>query len=222
MASDELKLLIHTAKAPEEKPEGARAKPRRFRIKTRLSFQERLLRNSCIACAVLLGVLALGNFNTPWARKASDTIEQALTMQINLDESLGQLSFVQKLMPESALVFFNLSGGSELQKPVQGELSHAYSEAQPWLMFDCAAGSTACAAAEGSVAAVSQLSDGSYGILIDHGDGMESVTAGLSEVNVQTGDKLLRGAAIGSAAESVFFELRQGGNPMDPTEMLGL
>ncbi|MBQ8506638.1 MAG: M23 family metallopeptidase [Clostridia bacterium] len=220
MASDELKLLIHTANPPQSAPDAP--KPRRIRIKTRLSFQERLLRNSCLACAVLLGVLALGNLNQPWAKHAAESIEHALTMEIDLDESLGQLSFVQRLMPESALVFFNLSGDHELQQPVQGELSHPYSAAQPWLMFAAEPGTAVCAPADGTVAAVSQLSDGSWGILIDHGEGMESVVANLKECAVQTGDKLLKGAAIGTAAGGLFLELRQGGEAADPTEKLGL
>lgn len=220
MASDELKLLIHTSNPPESVPEAHRQ--RRIRIKTRLSFQERLLRNSCLACAVLLGILALGNLNTPWARKASDSIEHALTMEIDLDKSLGQLQFVQKLMPESALVFFNLSGDHALQQPVHGDLAHPYSSAQPWLMFAAEPGEAVCAAADGTVAAVSKLSDGTYGILIDHGKGLESVTASLDEISVQNGDKLLRGAAIGTAAGNLFFELRQGGEAIDPSEMLGL
>ena len=228
MASNDLKLSIHTARNPESEQEAApmrrsRARNRRrSRLRAGLSFQERLLRNCFLACAVLLGILALGNLQQPWARKAADGIEQALTMKIDLDESLGQLSFVRNLMPESALVFFNLSGDHELMQPVQGELTHAYSASQPWLMFDTEPGAAVCAVADGTVSAVSQLSDGSYGVLIDHGEGRESVTACLLEVAVQTGDKLVRGAQLGFAGDSVYFELRQGGESADPTEAMGL
>lgn len=225
MASDDLKLLIHTANRPSGSPPAA-VRPhnsaRRLRIKTRLSFQERLLRNSLLACAVLLGVLALGNLNQPWAVKASRSIEQALTMKVDLDQSLGRLSFVQKLMPESALVFFNLSGDSELRAPVQGACTHAYQSAQPWLMFSAEPGVNVCAAADGTVAAVSPLSDDSYGVLVDHGEGLESVTANLRDVCVQAGDAVLRGGALGTAGDSVYFELRQGGESVDPTERMGL
>lgn len=231
MASDDLKLLIHTASIPSAEPDptGRPArKPasartgRRLRIKTRLSFQERLLRNSFIACAVLLGVLALSNVQQPWAIKASHSIEQALTMKVDLDQSLGQLSFVRKLMPESALVFFNLSNDHELLAPVQGALSHPYQSAQTWLMFEADAGTSVCAAADGSVSAVSPLSDGTYGVLIDHGEGRESVTANLAEVALHPGDQVLRGSAIGTASGDVYFELRQGGEAVDPTELMGL
>ena len=228
MASNDLKLSIHTASKPESASEptsGRRARSqmrRRARLRAGLSFQERLLRNCFLACAVLLGVLALGNLQQPWAKKAADGIEQALTMRIDLDESLGQLSFVRNLMPESALVFFNLSGDHELIQPVQGELTHAYSASQPWLMYDTEPGEAVCAVADGTVSAVSQLSDGSYGVLIDHGEGRESVTVCLMEVAVQSGDKLVRGADIGTAGDSVYFELRQGGESADPTEAMGL
>ena len=220
MASDNLKLTIHTTGQSDSNPPPRPAK--RIRIRTRLSFQERLLRNSFLACAVLLGVLALGNLNQPWAVKTADSIQQALTMTIDLDESLGQLSFVRKLMPESALVFFDLQGGSEFARPAKGDLSHANSEVQPWLVFEAEAGSTAYAVADGTVSALSPISDGSYGLLIDHGDGMESVTANLSEVHVQPGDPVLRGASIGVCAGPLYFELRQGGEPIDPTGKLGL
>lgn len=220
MASDNVKLTIHTSGQPDEPTQFHPS--RRIRIRTRLSFQERLLRNSCLACAVLLGILALGNLNQPWAVKAADSIQQALTMTIDLDESLGQLTFVRKLMPESALVFFDLQGGSELARPVKGNPTHSYSETQPWLMFEAEENTSVCAAEAGTVAAVSPLSDGSYGLLIDHGNGLESVLANLNEVLLQPGEQVIRGAAVGTCADSLYFELRQNGKPIDPSEKLGL
>lgn len=222
MASEKPEIRIHTAGIPDPKTEKRAPQRRRMRIKTRLSFQERLLRNSCLACAVLLGILALGNLQQPWAKKAANSIEQALTMRIDLDRSLGQLSFVQKLMPESALVFFNLGNSHELTLPVQGELTHAYSAAQPWLMFSCKEGSGVCAPADGTVSAVSPLSDGGFGVLIDHGNGLESIAAGLTDVSIHAGDEVLRGGMIGSADGSIYFELRQGGEAIDPSEKMGL
>ena len=218
MAIDHPNVQIHTSNIPST-PE---RRARRLRLKARLSFQDRLLRNSFLACAVLLGILALGNVNAPWATKASDGIRQALTMEIDLDESLGQLSFVQKLMPESALVFFNLSSGSEYAKPVQGELVHRYDAVQPWLMFACAAEESVCAPADGMVSAVSPLSDGSLGVLIDHGSGLESVLAGLTEASIQSGDQVLRGGAIGKSGETLYYELRENGEAIDPAERMGL
>ena len=188
----------------------------------KLSAGDRMLRNTAVACALLLGVLALGNIRQPWAMRASETVQRALTMHIDLDSSIGRLSFVRDWMPESALVFFNLDGGAELAAPVSGELKHAYSDDQPWLLFACPEDSPVCAAADGTVTAVSELSGGSTGVLIDHGEGMETVYAYLSSASVQPGDAVSRGQALGQSAAQLYFELRQSEVAVDPTERMDL
>lgn len=190
--------------------------------KKRTSFHDRLLRNSCIACAVLLGVLALSHVDQPWAQKASDRIEKALTMKIDLDQSIGQMSFVQKIMPESALVFFNLSGASDMHKPIEGTLSHAYSVDQPYLIFECKENQSVYMPSDGTVAAVSRLSDGAWGILLDHGNGVESVISGLERLDISAGDMLKQGDALGTCRNKIYFEMRSGGEAVDPTQHLGL
>lgn len=188
----------------------------------KLSAGDRMLRNTAVACALLLGVLALGNIRQPWAMRASETVQRALTMHIDLDSSIGRLSFVRDWMPESALVFFNLDGGAELAAPVSGELKHAYSDDQPWLLFACPEDSPVCAAADGTVTAVRELSGGSTGVLIDHGEGMETVYAYLSSASVQPGDAVSRGQALGQSAAQLYFELRQSEAAVDPTERMDL
>lgn len=174
-----------------------------------------------MACAVLLGVLALGNIRQPWAEKASEGIERALTMRINLDDSLGELTFVRELMPESALVFLNVSGGAAMARPAEGTVAHAWSSLQPWTLFE-GEDAPVRAVGAGTVTAVSQLSGGGYGLLIDHGEGLESVYANLGEVSVASGDAVERGDALGVTGDGLYFELRSGGESVDPAERLGL
>ena len=218
-------LQIHTQLRPEEPIVSVRkGRTRRWsrphRPKERLTRGERLLRNSVIACAALLGVLALGNLDEPWAVKAREGVRQALTMRIDLDDSLGELTFVRDLMPDSALVFLNVSGGGAMLAPVDGEITHAWTALQPWTLFTGEGDVRATGA--GTVTAVSPLSDGLYGVLIDHGEGLESVCANLSGVRVAAGDTVNRGDALGTFAGGLYFELRQGGESIDPAERLGL
>ena len=235
MSENQGTLRIHTQLRPEP-PEGVRGRSGRNnpsrrpeKRRRRAAFRrskprsgERLLRNSAIACAVLLGILALGNIRQPWAEKAAESIERALTMHIDLDDSIGDLTFVRQIMPESALVFLNISKGPELTLPVDGELLHAWSEMQPWVMFGCAADAPVFADDAGTIAAVSELSDGQYGLLIDHGGGLESVYAGLKDVAVEPGDAVERGQSVGAAGEDLYFEFRSAGDSADPSERLGL
>ena len=217
--------------ADREIPDSAPGRPRisshsgrkrSGRARRRLSAGDRLLKNSAIACAVLLGVLALGNIDQPWAEKAAEGIERALTMHIDLDESIGELTFVREIMPESALVFLNVSGGAELTRPVDGSVTHAWNELQPWLVFQCENGAPVFAADAGTVSAVSPLSDGRFGLLIDHGEGRESVYAGLAAASVQTGDEVARGQQLGTAADALYYEYRRAGESVDPAGKMGL
>lgn len=232
MSDGNTRLRIYSQIEPktESVPDAAPKRTHRVRFskphsagpKEPLCFSDRLLRNSALACALLLGILALGNIDHPVTRRASQSIERALNMHIDLDDSIGSLSFVRELMPESALVFFNLSGEHELARPVSGELTHPYAESQPWLLFSCPAGSSAVSAADGTVTAVSELSGGTYGILIDHGSGLESVYAYLSEAAVQAGDTVKKGDKIGLSSASVYFELRENETAVDPSSRMGI
>jgi len=214
--------LNHSAAQPKRQQRLLRRKKHEPKQPEKLTYGDRLLRNSALACALLLAILTVGNINQPWARSASQSVQQALTMRIDLDETIGNLSFVRELMPESALVFLNLSGESELARPVNGELTHAFTEAQPWLVFDCDNASSVCAAADGTVTAVSELSGDTMGILIDHGGGLESVYAFLSGADVESGDIVHRGDVIGSSEASVYFELREGDISVNPAGRMGL
>lgn len=229
MSEEKNRLRIHAQITPETpvQPAEPDGKRHRFRPNTgkpreKLTFSDRLLRNSALACALLLAILAMGNINQPWARSASESIERALTMHIDLDESIGGLTFVRNLMPESALVFLNLSGEKELAVPVDGALVHEYSDAQPWLMFECTDGSEVVAVADGTVTAVSELSGETVGILIDHGNGRESVYAYLSKAIVEPGDVIQRGQAVGISEINVYFELRESEAAVNPTQLMGL
>ena len=205
---------------------GARKKdrqtPRHTIVPAKSDPADRLLRKSCIACAVLLGVLTVANIDQPWAKKAAEGIEQALTMRIDLDETIGELTFVRELMPESALVFLNITGKDRLRMPVEGVLSHPWNEMQPWLMFDCEEGLNVSAADSGTVTAVSPLSGDLWGVLIDHGNGYESVYAHLSEACVASGDVVEQGRMIGTSGEHLYFEWRINGEAADPGELPGL
>ena len=231
MSENHASLHIHTQMTPEAEPIAATTRPTRNRKagrrraasrgRPRAGFGDRLLRNSAIACAALLGILALSNVQKPWAQKAAEGIERALSMHINLDDSIGELTFVRQIMPESALVFLNVSGGSELTPPADGDIAHPWSAMQPWLLLD-GEKRPVCAPAGGTVTAVSALSDGRSGLLLDHGEGLESLVAGLDEVTVQTGDAVSRAQTLGSCEGGLYFELRQDGQSVDPTGRLGL
>ncbi len=224
-----LKRPPKAAKANVEQPRpkpAAKPKPAvgihsaQRKMRQSLSVTDKLLRNSAIACALLLTVLALQNVNQPWTQNATAQLKQVLTMRIDLDESLGRLNFVRGLVPDTALVFWNMGSGDRLDLPVQGTIAHAYSAMQPWVEFVCKPQQSVIAADKGTVVAVMQGSAGDWTLLIDHENGEQTVYAYMAQALVKPGDLVEKGGQIGvtkdEEASRLYFELRKDGQPQDP------
>lgn len=190
------------------------------KLKSQLTATEKLLRNSAVACALLLTVMALQNMDQPWTRNTTDKIKQAITMRIDLDESLGRLNFVRGLVPDTALVFWNMGEGGRLQLPVNGTISHEYTDMQPWVEFVCNPQQPVVAVEKGTVSAVGQSAQGDWTLLIDHEGGEQSLYAYLSQALVKVGQTVDRGAQVGITedqdASRLYFELRKDGVPQNP------
>lgn len=227
------RTVIHTGMLPpeaktEQKPklEGARSGKRRLkrsseggsRSKTRKNagFSERLLRNTAIACTLLLGILTIRNIDRPWSRAAINGIESALTMRIDPDAGLGRLSFVKSIIPESTLVFFNMSG-AEAVEPVNGDIVHRYSDGQPWTVYSCDPAAEVRSTMSGTVSAVACMESGDWCVMVDHGEGVETMYAYMDKPSVDAGDRVACGETIGAArGESLYYEYRQDGASVEP------
>ena len=137
--------VVHTLLKPEDTVANNTKKPeiKKTKARRRVGFSERLLRNTAIACTLLLGILALKNVDAPWSQAAVSGIEAALTMRIDPDASLGEMSFVRSFIPESTLVFFDMSSSSPIE-PVEGANVHEFMDGQPWTMYSCDTDNTRC------------------------------------------------------------------------------
>lgn len=88
-------------------------------------------------------------------------------------------------------------------------------------------GSPAVAYRDGQVVAVASLPAYGHVVVIDHGGHLASVYAHLSTVEVLEGDRVARGAPIGSVGATgqvtgphLHFEIRLNGEPQDPADLL--
>ena len=209
--------VIRTSFRPETpKPEKQPRKKRR-----KLTFSERLLRNTAVACALLLAILTVKNLDAPWAGAAMDGIESALTMRLDPDMPLEKMSLVQKWVPESTLVFLGISGKGAAT-PVSGEEEHPFYAGQPWTIFACPESAGVRAALSGTVSAVGQMESGDWYVLMDHGDGLESLYAYLEKPPVAAGDGLERGAELGRVrGMRLYYEMRKDGQSIDPSQVQG-
>ena len=84
------------------------------------------------------------------------------------------------------------------------------------------AGELVRATAAGRVRYVGELPGYGRGVAVDHGDGYVSLYGRLGAVRCTVGDEVGDADVLAEAAgSSVYFELAQGGTPMDPTSWLG-
>jgi septal ring factor EnvC (AmiA/AmiB activator) len=64
-------------------------------------------------------------------------------------------------------------------------------------------------------------------VILDHGDGFFTVSGHLADIYVEVGDPIAEGDTLGTVGEtgslrgpSLYFEVRQGGSPLDPADWL--
>ncbi len=132
----------------------------------------------------------------------------------------------------------DIDSSRKLKKPVDSEITEPYAERDGVGMdgssfhkgvdFKVKEGDTVCAADGGKVIAASDKNNG-YGIcvIIDHGNGMATLYAHLSEASVSVDDEVEQGDEIGKAGhtgkiygDGLHFEVRIDGQHTDPMNYL--
>jgi murein DD-endopeptidase MepM/ murein hydrolase activator NlpD len=122
----------------------------------------------------------------------------------------------------------DLSPGSLFAWPVVGQITQGYSEKHPALDLGAPYGSSVYAAQAGTVTLSGWARTGyGYTVILDHGEGMQSLYSHMKGTWVTVGQKVERGQLIGevgstghSTGPHVHFELRVDGKRVDPSGYL--
>ncbi len=183
------------------------------------SFADRLTRNVAVAAALLLCAVAVRNAALPQAKDVFTAIQASVTM--DLDETLGKLTFVSNLLPESALVFWNSNETVQVAAPVHGDIVHVYHEEEPYIAL-LGVSTDVRVAADGEVMNVAHGDGEERVVRVRHEDGLETLYGNLLECFVAEGDQVYAGDIIGETAakQPVFFEVRRNGRSVDPVPLM--
>jgi murein DD-endopeptidase MepM/ murein hydrolase activator NlpD len=122
----------------------------------------------------------------------------------------------------------DLSPGSPFAWPVVGQITQGYSEEHPALDLGAPYGSPVYAAQAGTVTHSGWARTGyGYTVILDHGEGVQSLYSHMKGDWVTVGQKVERGQLIGevgstghSSGPHVHFEIRVDGQRVDPTGYL--
>jgi len=112
-------------------------------------------------------------------------------------------------LPESAMVFLESSDEIEICAPTMAEVTHVWSQEEPWLEYACLGGVKACS--DGEVMTVVRNREDEYTVRLSHENGYESVYSGLTDVKLKENDRVFSGEQLGGAKGFAAFELRKDG-----------
>ena len=205
--------VIVPPKETEKENEMKWVKPRKK------DFAERLTRNVAVAAALLLCAVAVRNAALPESKDVFSAIKDSVTL--NLDESLGKLTFVSNLLPESALVFWDSNETVQVSAPVHGDIVHVFNEEEPYISL-LGVSTDVRVAADGEVMNIAHGDGEERVVRIRHDSGLETLYGNLQECYVAEGDQVYEGDIIGEteAKQPVYFEVRRNGRSIDPVPMM--
>lgn len=110
--------------------------------------------------------------------------------------------------------------------PVAGEVTTRYGQADAFggtsrgLTFKGRSGAVVVAPYDGSVLFAGPFKGYGLILIVEHANGYHSLLAGLGRIDSQVGQRVLTGEPVGAMAtdgsQSLYFELRRGGQPINP------
>lgn len=178
--------------------------------------KKRRLRNMVLSSAAVF-CLTIGSIALIANTDKAEMVLNHVTTDFEYDETLGRLQFVSSVLPESAMVFLESSDTDtaiEVFSPVSGNLTHVWSQSEPWFEYTSSNEIRACR--DGEIMAVVKNHDDEYTVRMLHDDGYESLYSGLSEVYVNHLDSVQSGKPIGISSGEASFEMRKDGLSIKP------
>ena len=176
---------------------------------------DQLARNLAVVGCLFLVVVAVRNTSAPEAQSVFGALKEGAGME--WDESVGKLSFVNSLLPQSIQAVWNERDVSEVFAPVSGDVVHAWSQAEPYLMIQSGL-TDVRAAADGEAISIAHGLDEERIVRIRHDDDTETLYGNLEACYVEVGDRVQAGQIFAGLLDGqpLSFELRVDGRSVDP------
>ena len=178
---------------------------------------DHLLRDLVVVGCLFLVVVAVKNVGTPESQSVFSALQSSAGME--WDESVGKLSFVNALFPSNIRAVWNEHGDMSVFAPVKGEVVHAWSQAEPYVMLETYLRDVR-AARDGEVMNIAHGLNEEKIVRIRHDNHTETIYGNLKECHAEVGDQLCAGDVFAELLEGepLAFELRVDGRSIDPRD----
>ena len=180
---------------------------------------EKLARNFAFAGILTLAVVAVRNAELPTGKTVLTAVREMI--DADWDKSLGTISFVSNLLPETMAVFFETDMEASLTAPCMGSVAHAWSEEEPYIGYGAVNGNV-YAVSDGQVMSVAHGLEEERVVRVRHDNGLESMYYNLTSVNVREGDEVNAQTCLGTVIQGkqALLEVRRAGRAVDPAPWL--
>ena len=188
-------------------------------IDNKPKFADHLARNLALAGMLVLVVAAVRNARLPTGQTVLTAVQDMI--ETDWDESLGRISFVSRLFPDTVSVFFESPVEADWLSPCMGNVAHAWRKEEPYIGYE-AEDRRVYAAASGQVMSLAHGEGEEWILRVRHEDGLETIYYGLASVNVREGDAVTVDTCLGQAlsGRQVILSARRAGRDFDPSSLL--
>ncbi len=185
----------------------------------RLLQTDKLIRNLAVVGGLLLTLVAVKNAGTPQTQSVFSALQDSVNME--WDESLGKLSFVNGFLPEGIQAVWNEQENVSVLAPVVGETVHAWSQQEPYIEVQSAVADVR-AVADGEIMSIAHGLDEERIIRVRHDDDTESIYGNLLVCYAEEGDRVYAGDIIARVLDGkpLAFELRKDGRSINPEGLM--
>ena len=190
-----------------------------YQQKKEQRFGERLARNLALSGMLVLAVAAAHDAKLPQGETVLTAVREMIDP--SWEEPLGKIRFVGGWLPESVAVFFESPVQASLTAPCFGAVLHPWTEAEPYLGYQCRDGEVYAAAA-GQVMSVAHGLEEERVVRVRHDDGLETLYYNLATVLVREGDEVGANTCLGRTPDGAeaLMEVRRAGRAIDPGALL--
>lgn len=186
------------------------------------TYGQRAGRRLAICCAIALGCVGLRYVKLPFAQQTTDFLKNAFTYDLNIEESIGRLQFVEKLWPDVTAVF---GDQQQFSYPVTGAIIQKFGEdGKEYIQFQAQPNADVVCALDGQVEKRG-INDklGKY-LKIRHTNNLATVYYGMDQSQLAEGTDVKQGQTLGTlSGDGLFcFQVLSGDTPKDPQKYLGV
>lgn len=227
------RLMSRPAGRPISRPAG---RPRSSNIEVpEINRYVKVVRRVIISVLILALIFIFNSINTKFTKGIINSVKSVLAYNLNFEETLGKLKFVENYVPDISEVFGNQNGRKEdltFTAPIQGTVLAMYGDSTAFggelinegIDILAEEKSEFYAAADGTIASIEVHDVFGKSLWVQHGDGYFTFYGGCDDLSVTQGQKIKKGDKIGSVAPYnedkyiLHFEIWQEDKTVNPLE----